>query len=156
MELIRYFEASKPGTFPFAAAIGAAVFETEAVILDCFVLVENRDPFFWLKRREFPQTAMPQAIVEEMMIEIGRIHRTMARAAERHSCLPAHADPNATPALNDMPDGFLRTLWGKRIFKPHLRWIGLHTISGILRCRISDLESSDREIRTERTDREPT
>jgi len=139
MELIRYFQFAEPGAFPFAAAIGAAVFGTEAVVLDCFVLVENRGPFLGLKRRTLPSPTTPKAALEQMKTGLSLIHCNMMRAAEKRSRLPFSASLNGPPVLDETPASVLRTLQQKRIFSPHLQWIGQKTISGILHCQIADL-----------------
>jgi hypothetical protein len=143
MELIRYYQASRPGAFPFAAAIGAAVFGTEAVVLDCFLLVDNRGPFLGLKRRTLPPHTSLDTALEEMMTQLDRIHQNMVRAAQRRSRLTADAKADAWSSLVDMPPGFLQALWNRQIFIPHLRWIGQNTISGILGCHIADLAKAE-------------
>lgn len=139
MELIRYFQFAEPGAFPFAAAIGAAVFGTEAVVLDCFVLVENRGPFLGLKRRTLPSPTTAEAALERMKTGLSLIHRNMMRAAEKRSRLPAAASLNGSHVLDDRSASLLRTLRDKGVFDPHLQWIGQKTISGILHCQIADL-----------------
>ncbi len=147
MEMIRYFQASEPNAFPFTAAIGAAVFATSGVMLDCFVLVENRGAFLGLKRRTLPQGATIDTALEEMMTGLDRIYQNMVRAADRHSALPAEAKSNTPLILRDKPHRLLQTLWNKRIFAPHLQWIAQKTISGILCSQVAGLANHENDER---------